>query len=165
MSEWIEWSGVGTLSAAQERLMDVRLRDGTHRYGISVSAWRWWHEGAPGDIMAYRIIEPKSDADGWIEWNGGICPVPPGATVRCRLRAGIETEGCLRNIGGHTRGLVPIFSPIASSSSRHPSSRSPRPASMPPWPSAVHVTEPSATMPASRSQSRQSSMVILAGIH
>ena len=29
----------------------------------------------------------------WIEWNGGICPVPLGATVRCRLRAGIETEG------------------------------------------------------------------------
>lgn len=75
MIDWIEWSGVGTLSAAQERLMDVRLRDGTHRYGISVSSWRWWHEGAPGDIMAYRIIEPKSDADGWIKWNGGECPV------------------------------------------------------------------------------------------
>jgi hypothetical protein len=29
---------------------------------------------------------PDADADGWIEWHGGECPVPPHMTVECRMR-------------------------------------------------------------------------------
>lgn len=35
------------------------------------------------------ISNPKSD-DGWIEWNGGGCPVSPGTVVRTRSRDGFE---------------------------------------------------------------------------
>lgn len=31
-------------------------------------------------------VGPKPDAAGWIEWNGGDCPVAPGTIVECRLR-------------------------------------------------------------------------------
>ncbi|WP_370516377.1 DUF3310 domain-containing protein [Herbaspirillum sp. CAH-3] len=31
------------------------------------------------------------DADGWIQWNGGACPIFPAAKVRIRGRDGYET--------------------------------------------------------------------------
>lgn len=43
-------------------------------------------------IIAERrpIAEPKPDANGWIEWNGGECPVKYGDLIDTRSRSGKE---------------------------------------------------------------------------
>jgi hypothetical protein len=33
--------------------------------------------------------KPSPDADGWIEWRGGECPVPSGVRIEIRLRNGV----------------------------------------------------------------------------
>lgn len=37
-----------------------------------------------------EMAEPKPDADGWIKWDGGGCPVRRDALVWVRLRDGYE---------------------------------------------------------------------------
>jgi hypothetical protein len=37
--------------------------------------------------------EPQADADGWIEWKGGKCPIPKETPVVVRLRGGSEYDG------------------------------------------------------------------------
>jgi hypothetical protein len=37
--------------------------------------------------------EPQADADGWIEWKGGKCPIPKETPVVVRLRDGSEYDG------------------------------------------------------------------------
>lgn len=37
--------------------------------------------------------KPAELGDGWIQWNGGECPVPAGTMVRVRYRNGKEHEG------------------------------------------------------------------------
>ena len=41
-------------------------------------------------MLAARATEPTADADGWIEWDGGECPVPEDTVVDVRLRNGKE---------------------------------------------------------------------------
>ncbi|MGL4756873.1 MAG: hypothetical protein ACRCXB_31380 [Aeromonadaceae bacterium] len=36
----------------------------------------------------YFHLYPEPDADGWIEWSGGECPVDAGAMVVCKVRTG-----------------------------------------------------------------------------
>lgn len=36
----------------------------------------------------YYHAHPKADADGWIEWNGGECPVGKGALIDVKYRSG-----------------------------------------------------------------------------
>ena len=36
---------------------------------------------------------PKADADGWIEWNGGECPVAERCAVEVKLRGGSRDTG------------------------------------------------------------------------
>lgn len=36
------------------------------------------------------VDDAKPDADGWIEWNGGDCPVPKGALIDVKYRNGHE---------------------------------------------------------------------------
>ena len=45
----------------------------------------------------------KSDAQGWIEWSGGACPVPEGALVDVRHRDGDEFFGhaAMWDVGDH----------------------------------------------------------------
>jgi len=33
---------------------------------------------------------PQPDDDGWIKWEGGSCPVPPGVEIRAKLRNGMQ---------------------------------------------------------------------------
>ena len=40
------------------------------------------------------LAEPKPDADGWIPWVGGECPVNPDALVRVRFADFLEEGGC-----------------------------------------------------------------------
>jgi hypothetical protein len=34
------------------------------------------------------LAEPQADADGWIPWSGGECPVSPTMLVEVKLRSG-----------------------------------------------------------------------------
>ena len=40
------------------------------------------------------LAKPKPDADGWIPWVGGECPVNPDALVRVRFADFLEEGGC-----------------------------------------------------------------------
>lgn len=47
-----------------------------------------------GEFVTFTpAVESQPDADGWIEWNGGVCPVPQGTRVEIRYRdvAGTST--------------------------------------------------------------------------
>lgn len=46
-----------------------------------------WHQTCLS-IEEYYHAYPKSDADGWIEWNGGECPVGGGCVVSYKMRDG-----------------------------------------------------------------------------
>ncbi len=37
--------------------------------------------------------KPQPDADGWIAWNGGECPVPDGVRFQIRMRDGAIVAG------------------------------------------------------------------------
>ena len=59
-----------------------------------------WRDIGPESIVAYKIVEetpkaapkaaPQPDADGWIPYAGGGCPVDGDVTVEVRLRSGQE---------------------------------------------------------------------------
>lgn len=69
------------------------------------------HQDSLEDAVAYaalygearmagaRATEPAADADGWIEWSGGGCPVPADTVVDVRFRNGDESI-TYRNAGG-----------------------------------------------------------------
>ena len=38
------------------------------------------------------LAEPQADADGWIPWSGGECPVPAGVRVDVLLRNGKKRQ-------------------------------------------------------------------------
>lgn len=42
--------------------------------------------------LAKELSEPQPDAEGWIEWKGGECPVHPEAMVMVRFRDGWEDK-------------------------------------------------------------------------
>jgi hypothetical protein len=37
--------------------------------------------------------ETQPDAEGWIEWKGGECPVPFGASIEVAFSGGVKTKG------------------------------------------------------------------------
>ena len=55
-----------------------------------------WHPADPAVLGAISAIakaeaalaEPQADADGWIPWDGGKCPVSPAMLVEVKLRSG-----------------------------------------------------------------------------
>lgn len=55
-----------------------------------------WDTACDIEIVAYKIVEeipkaaPQPDADGWIPYAGGGCPVDGDVTVEVRLRSGQE---------------------------------------------------------------------------
>ena len=59
-----------------------------------------WHPADPvvlGAISAIAKAEaalaaPQADADGWIPWSGGECPVPAGVRVDVLLRNGKKRQ-------------------------------------------------------------------------
>ncbi|MBO15574.1 MAG: hypothetical protein CME87_08830 [Herbaspirillum sp.] len=54
----------------------------------------WEHLGTSVDIIAYRVVgtpPAEPDADGWIEWKGGECPVPDSTIVKVRFRSNDES--------------------------------------------------------------------------
>ena len=88
-NNWIEWSG-GERPVPRGALIIAECRDRREML-MRAADLRWTHQGDYRDIVRYRVIEPKSDADGWVEWNGGcngLCPVPDDTIVECRFRDG-----------------------------------------------------------------------------
>lgn len=105
MTEWIVWKG-GERPVSHNTLIEVRYRSGGWTWGLA-GEWElcWQNNGVSDDIVAYRVLseEPEPDqpekrrssaqpdADGWIEWSGGECPVPPDTLVEVLFRNG-ETD-------------------------------------------------------------------------
>jgi len=46
-----------------------------------------------GSSKSENAEKPDELGDGWIQWNGGECPVPAGTPVQVRFRDGGEFEG------------------------------------------------------------------------
>lgn len=90
---WIEWAG-GKRPVPAGTEIGIRFRSGREMLdGADGPSLRWAHEGNGGDIVAYRVVAPvepapPADADGWIEWAGGECPVPDGTLIDVRYRDG-----------------------------------------------------------------------------
>jgi hypothetical protein len=59
MTDWIEHNG-GECPVDAQTSVQVRFRDGRVCHVCKASAFRWWHVGIGGDIVAYRIAEPKT---------------------------------------------------------------------------------------------------------
>lgn len=68
----------------------------------------WWREAFGGWFLVNKIknhhqtvlsraeyfhLYPAPDADGWIEWRGGECPVGGDVMVVCKVRTGKEFRG------------------------------------------------------------------------
>lgn len=47
-------------------------------------------EGLPlGTQLVVRLAADRLSPDGWIEWNGGDCPVPPNTEILVKYRSGM----------------------------------------------------------------------------
>ena len=69
----------------------------------------------PVDLMISKaeaaMAEPQPDADGWIKWEGGECPVPDGVLVDVEYRDGIRKFSLPANelVGGKDRDASICF--------------------------------------------------------
>ena len=97
---WRPWKATADSQCpvARETLVHLRFSNGNatslkHPSPAGDFAWR---DVGPDSIVAYRIVEeapkaaPQPDADGWIPYAGGGCPVDGDVTVEVRLRSGQE---------------------------------------------------------------------------
>lgn len=94
---WIEWHGGDTSPVPSETEVECVLRGGT----VCEDKARTfvWAHGQPfiSDILKYRVVQPKKDDEGWVEWHGGECPVEPDVEVEIGLRDGISNKGAADN--------------------------------------------------------------------
>lgn len=90
-SGWIEWKG-GECPVDPSSAVQVRTRGQPVATYPIVLAWslKWSHDNFAGDIVAYRVVcnELPADADGWVEWRGGECPVAVAQSIDMRFRDG-----------------------------------------------------------------------------
>lgn len=68
-----------------------------------------WHQSCLSREEYFHLY-PAPDADGWIEWNGGECPVEKGTMIDVRYRFGKENIGVtaliFRGNDGFKSGLM-----------------------------------------------------------
>ena len=82
-----------------------------HWYGHTLTCWFFSpivinnHHQTILSCEEYYQAYPKADADGWIEWNGGECPVENGLMVDIRVRDGREERNLAANTP--TEGRIP----------------------------------------------------------
>lgn len=94
LAGWIKWSG-GEQPVADVVVVEVRYGEGTTDRGAAEN-WSWKHCGdAAGDIVEYRVVVEAKQADSWIKWNGGECPVAGDTRVEVRLRDGSRSNSDL----------------------------------------------------------------------
>lgn len=53
----------------------------------------------PFNLVAEWTDTPQPDADGWIKWEGGECPVPAGTLVKVRFRDRCEASRTALGVG------------------------------------------------------------------
>lgn len=93
---WIKHSGV-ECPVHPGAIVDLRLRDGARLFGCAAKSIDWSsRNGSQDDVVAYRVVVPAgvaAEADGWVEWSGGACPVDPDGPVEVELRGGDRMSG------------------------------------------------------------------------
>lgn len=59
---------------------------------VGLCHWRspWKFGSSYRELTLDQILGTEPDADGWIEWHGGECPVDKGALVDVRYRDGVD---------------------------------------------------------------------------
>lgn len=80
-----------------EVLVECERRDGSYTKHTNIAKF-WFNGNRAVRIVAYRLVEkekPVPDADGWIEWKGGACPVGSETPVYIKTRSGITVDGQL----------------------------------------------------------------------
>ena len=63
--------------------------------GVRNVVWRgclWGFERTESPTAIDQILGTEPDADGWIEWHGGECPVGEGVAIDTMQRGGIQTN-------------------------------------------------------------------------
>ena len=55
---WIEWAG-GECPVDHDVLVDVKCRDNFLGEGEKAGGWKWKHDGAYADVVAYRLHQPQ----------------------------------------------------------------------------------------------------------
>lgn len=90
---WIPWTG-GDCPVPDGTRVEVELRGGgsTIICDAKFVYWKWDEDDTETDILRYRVIKEESKDDGWIQWEGGDCPVPGGTRVEIKLRGEVEAE-------------------------------------------------------------------------
>lgn len=58
--------------------------------GVAMDAYAMADAMLAARSAAARPEQPAQDDDGWIEWNGGECPVPAGTLVDYQMCGGAE---------------------------------------------------------------------------
>lgn len=61
-------------------------------FGVKDMALKNWHQSILSRDEYFHLY-PAPDADGWIEWMGGECPVGGDVMVVCKVRTGKEFRG------------------------------------------------------------------------
>lgn len=74
---WIEWNG-GECPVYGDDDVDVVLVDGSTDHGIA-DEFDWHRDGGPLSVASYRLR--NANVGGWINWNGGECPVGDGVLI------------------------------------------------------------------------------------
>lgn len=69
---WIDWPG-GECPVEPERLVDIKLRDGSIFCGMDADGWRWSDIGHNADIIAYRLHQPQDVTK--VEINAPDCAI------------------------------------------------------------------------------------------
>ena len=92
-------SGGGGMNDVTKGLLEALKA--AQAYVCGPTAWTQEQEDTLVEAMSKAIAraesalaEPKPDADGWIPWVGGECPVNPNALVRVRFADFLEEGGC-----------------------------------------------------------------------
>lgn len=87
-----------------EVLVETERRYRSYQKRVVAAAAEWFHGDSDfsdftgSRIVAYKLVEKAKqapDADGWIEWKGGACPVAPETPVQIKIRSSITTAGHL----------------------------------------------------------------------
>jgi len=79
---------------------DVERRDdGKYSYSETEWCWKSWQASRQALEIALPVLEQQEKGDdsaelinGWVEWDGGECPVIPGNRVDLKLRGGFITQ-------------------------------------------------------------------------
>ena len=74
---WVEWNG-GECPVCGDDDVEVVMVDGSTDHGIA-DEFDWHRDGGHLSVASYRLR--NADVGGWINWNGGECPVGDGVLI------------------------------------------------------------------------------------